>query len=743
MKVNSILHDEGQAARLLEMTCDTLLLLNNDGTCVDMVVKTENNPYVNEQHTLLGKNIFTYFPEETVRELKPAIENVIRTGEVSTANYDLPDKDKLFFFKCIIQKFDDNHLLCQYRDITRRSQMKRNLELANERLIEVSRAAKIGYWSYNTATKIITYSGYIGILFDTNEEINFTLDEYIESIFHEDQQKIRDVLERQYFGPVSIDYRFVHDKVYYLRMKTVSIHQANNGEKIINGYTQNIDDIISSWDQLKMVTMAINNSNESIYATKLDGSFDFINQLCRTQLQIAEDVDIKTLKAYEVMEYFSDKDTWNSFIGKLRANNNILRYINNHSDPTSNVISSDCTSFIFRNEYGEDIIWHLWRDISEQVRYENELKIAKERAEESDRLKSAFISNMSHEIRTPLNSIVGFSGIMADIDNAEERKKYSGIIESSNKQLLLLIDEVLDLSKIESGTLEFNYTPVKLNDLCRETIMMHQLQSSLASLMLELPDDDICIRTDKSRLMQVISNLINNAIKFIPKGTITLGYRLITDFVEFYVQDTGIGISEENLGKIFNRFEKVNHFAPGTGLGLSICKSIVEHLGGDISVSSEVGVGSVFSFRIPLQLATPGDDNNLIQSVINPSKHLEGKKKATILVSDEMDENFELIRVMIGPRYHLLHAKDDKETINLFEKHHPDLILMDIRMPKTDGLEAIRAIRQQTSLSLPIIAVSASAYEEDKQELLQCGCNDFLAKPLNKDILLAVISKYL
>jgi CheY-like chemotaxis protein len=405
------------------------------------------------------------------------------------------------------------------------------------------------------------------------------------------------------------------------------------------------------------------------------------------------------------------------------------------------VISSDCTSFIFRNEYGEDIIWHLCRDISEQVRYENKLKIAKEKAEESDRLKSAFISNMSHEIRTPLNSIVGFSAIMADIDDAEERRKYFGIIESSNKQLLLLIDEVLDLSKIESGTLEFNYTPVKVNDLCRETIMMHQLHSSHASLMLDLPDEDICIRTDKSRLMQVISNLINNAIKFMPKGTVTLGYRLITDFVEFYVQDTGIGIPEENLGKIFNRFEKVNRFAPGTGLGLSICRSIVGHLGGDISVSSEEGVGSVFTFRIPLQFVAVGDDNNQTQTEPNPAQQFEGKKKITILVSDEIDDNFELIRVMIGSRYHLLHATDDKETIYLFEKFHPDLILMDIKMPKTVGLEAIRAIRQKSSL--PIIAVSASAYEEDKQELLQSGYNDFLAKPLNKEMLLAVISKYL
>jgi len=253
---------------------------------------------------------------------------------------------------------------------------------------------------------------------------------------------------------------------------------------------------------LKMVTLAVNNSNDSIYATKMDGTLIFANKLCRQQNEIPEDADITKYKAYEVLDNIADKQEWNNFIHALRTNNNGLKYICNHPYPKFNVISSDCSSFIFRNDYGEDIIWHLRRDISEQIRYENELKKAKEKAEESDRLKSAFLSNMSHEIRTPLNAIVGFSAIMADIDDPKERKKFYSIIESSNKRLLLLIDEVLDLSKIESGTLEFNYTPVKINDLCREILITHQLYANHVTLMLDLPDEDICIKTDKNRLTQ-------------------------------------------------------------------------------------------------------------------------------------------------------------------------------------------------------------------------------------------------
>lgn len=744
MEAKGVLHDDSQAARLLKMTCDTLLFLKNDGTCIDMIVKTENNPYVNDQYTLLGKNIFDYFPEETVRELKPVVEQVIRTGEISNVNYNLPSQDKMFFFKCIIQKYDEKHVLCQYRDITKRSQMKKNLQMANERLMETERAAKIGYWSYNTSTKVFRYSGHVGILIDKNEETVMSLEEYMQQVYPEDREKLKEILERRDFGQGTFEYRVVKDKIYYLKLKIINIYRTNNGVMIIDGYTQNIDDIVSKWNELKMVTLAVNSSNDSIYATKMDGTLIFANQLCRRQNQIPEDTDITKYKAYEVLENFTDKCMWDHFIQALRAkNDNVLKYICNHPYPKFNVISSDCSSFIIRNEYGEDIIWNLRRDISEQLRYQNELKKAKEKAEESDRLKSAFLSNMSHEIRTPLNAIVGFSAVMVDIDDPQERKKFYSIIESSNKRLLLLIDEVLDLSKIESGTLEFNYTPVKINDLCREILITHQLYAGDASLILELPEEDICIKTDKNRLTQVISNLINNAVKFTPKGIITLGYRLITDFIEFYVEDTGIGIAKDKLNKIFNRFVKVDNFAPGSGLGLSICKTIVERLGGDISVTSELGVGSVFSFRIPIQFAEIEHTEIRDQSISTATTQYKGKENVTILVAEDIDDNFELIRVMIGSQYRLLHAKDGSQAINLFEKYHPDLILMDIKMPKINGLEAIRTIRRKSPSFPPIIAVSAYAYEGDKKELLASGCNDFLTKPLNKDILLATINKYL
>lgn len=739
MKTKGVLHDESKASRLLMMTCDTLLFLSNEGVCKEMIVKTENNPYVNDQHTLLGKNIFDYFPDETVRELKPAIEHVARTGEVSNANYNLPSPEKLYYFKCIIQKYDEGHVLCQYRDITRRSQMKKSLQIANERLRETERAAKIGYWSYNTSTKMLHYSGYVGVLFEENLDIVIPLDEYLKQVYPEDRRKVERMLDYPDHLYNILEFRLVKDKTYYLRLKIVNIHEGTNGEIIVDGYAQNIDDIVARWNELKMVTLAVNNSEDSVFATKMDGTLIFANRLCRLQNEIGEEVDITEYKSYDLLKNFTSKQAWSHFIKSLESSDNTLAYTCHHPYPRFNVISSACSAYVIRNEYGEDVIWHHRRDTSEQVRYENRLKSAKERAEESDRLKSAFLSNMSHEIRTPLNAIVGFSAIMADIDDRETRGKFYNIVESSNKRLLALIDEVLDLSKIESGRLEFNFTSLKINDLCHEIVLTHQLYVKQASMALELPEEDTLIKADKNRLTQVISNLINNAIKFTPTGTIALGYKIISGKVEFYVRDTGIGIPEGKLNKIFDRFEKVDHFAPGTGLGLSICKTIVERMGGDIAVSSKEGAGSLFSFRIPLQ---PAELETGMKPRAIPVRRSRTKGKATILVAEDMDDNFELINAMIGSEYHLLRATDGKQAIELYELNRPDLILMDIKMPGVSGVEAIQAIRRQSPVYPPIIAVSAYAYSKDKKKLLDHGCNDFLAKPLDKEVLIATLHKY-
>lgn len=241
-------------------------------------------------------------------------------------------------------------------------------------------------------------------------------------------------------------------------------------------------------------------------------------------------------------------------------------------------------------------------DIDHQKTIEEELRIAKEKAENLDRLKSAFLANMSHEIRTPLNSIVGFASIIAELDAREERQEYLAIMQENTELLLQLISDILDLAKIEAGTLDYNMGYVDVSDFCKDVMRNYDIKEDKAVPVLLAPDlPDYRIYTDKKRLMQVVTNFINNALKFTSEGQILLEYHPVegTGQIEFSVTDTGMGIAPDTVATVFDRFVKLNTFAKGTGLGLSICKSIIEHLGGTIGAESELGVGSRFWFRHP------------------------------------------------------------------------------------------------------------------------------------------------
>ncbi|MDL2305378.1 PAS domain-containing protein [Bacteroides sp. OttesenSCG-928-D19] len=247
------------------------------------------------------------------------------------------------------------------------------------------------------------------------------------------------------------------------------------------------------------------------------------------------------------------------------------------------------------------IVYTAW-DITDMKIMERELRNAKDKAEDANRLKSAFLANMSHEIRTPLNAIVGFSSILANEESKDEKEEYLDIIEHNNDLLLQLIGDILDLAKIEAGTLEYTYTDVDINKMLHEIEKTSRLKVKHEGVLLkaELPVSELILHTDQIRITQVITNFINNAIKFTYEGSIRFGYKRIeNDSVYFYVTDTGTGISEDKLQLIFSRFTKLNTFEQGTGLGLSISKSIVETLGGEIGVDSKEGEGSTFWFILP------------------------------------------------------------------------------------------------------------------------------------------------
>lgn len=381
-------------------------------------------------------------------------------------------------------------------------------------------------------------------------------------------------------------------------------------------------------------------------------------------------------------------------------------------------------------------------DISELKAVENELLEAKLRAEEADRLKSAFLANMSHEIRTPLNAIVGFSNVIAEADDAEDKSQYMEIIQRNTDLLLQLISDILDLSKIESGNFDIIYEPTNINTLCREILHTYQIKNKKdIQLLFEDYRPSCSIYTDKNRLSQLISNLVNNALKFTTEGFVKLGYFVRDNEIEFYVQDTGVGIASDKTAQIFDRFIKLNVFTNGTGLGLSICRSIIEKMGGRIGVESQIGVGSRFWFTLPLETTK----EKIRQQFYRAEKVFDEQEVATcpvILIAEDNDSNFLLLQSILKHQSQIIRAYDGIDAIEVCKEQSPDLILMDIKMPGMNGLDATRKIRE-TGCQTPIIALTAFAMETDCQQALQAGCNDYLVKPIKTDKLKESIQKYL
>lgn len=368
-------------------------------------------------------------------------------------------------------------------------------------------------------------------------------------------------------------------------------------------------------------------------------------------------------------------------------------------------------------------------DVTELKQTEKSLIEAKNKAEVSDRLKSAFLANMSHEIRTPLNAIVGFSNLLAETDDIAERREYMQVVEENNDLLLKLISDILDLSKIEAGTLEFVHTDFELNELMREKENVMRLKTDQnVELVFEQRYETCHVRTDRNRLSQLMINLLTNAAKFTHRGSIRFGYELRAGQLYFWVADTGCGIPAERKDAVFERFVKLNSFKQGTGLGLSICRTIVEHLGGNIGVESEEGKGSTFWFTLPY---VPGKQEpakipaQMLQTVPTVEKD-----KLVILIAEDNESNYRLFESILRHEYKLLHAWNGREAVDLFNRYTPHLVLMDINMPEMDGYEATAQIRKQ-SADVPIIAVTAFAFASDEQKVLSSGFDGYMPKPIN------------
>lgn len=393
--------------------------------------------------------------------------------------------------------------------------------------------------------------------------------------------------------------------------------------------------------------------------------------------------------------------------------------------------------------------WGSQSNVTERKKYEEQLKITKEKAEESDKLKSAFLANMSHEIRTPLNGILGFSYLLSKEElRKNQKEKFNKIIKHNGKQLLNIINDILDISKLEAHQLTLYSSTFSLNELIKEIETLYLNNEKLIKKQIKftthlgLKTNNDHIIADRERIMQILQNLINNAVKFTEQGKIECGYEQKGHKLKFYVKDTGSGISKEKQQEIFERFsqEKRNYKqnVDGTGLGLSIAKGLLDLMGGEIWVDSEIEKGSTFYFTIPLEKAK---ENKHAEN--NQQSNPDFSDKTILIVEDDYNSYLLLRTILKEYKCKIIYADTSYKAIENVKKNPDiDLILMDIRLPQMDGLTATKEIKKIRE-DVYIIAQSAYAMSEDKEKSIKAGCSDFLSKPIDKAELIEIVNKYL
>ncbi|MDR2968234.1 MAG: response regulator [Tannerellaceae bacterium] len=419
------------------------------------------------------------------------------------------------------------------------------------------------------------------------------------------------------------------------------------------------------------------------------------------------------------------------------------------------------TSIYVYSEKEMPHIFGLVRNVEHEKQRLQEIEKARDKAQMSDRLKSAFLANMSHEIRTPLNGIVGFSNVLTSDEElgVEERQMFIETIHNNCNLLLGLISDVLDIAQIETGAMSFNEEVCDVNELMNQILVTQRVIIPEHLVLIgDIPEKTYHIITDKLRLNQVITNLINNAVKFTEKGSVTVGYTCEDDkILHFFVEDTGKGIPEADLFNIFERFFKKDDFKQGAGLGLSICKMIIDRFGGDISVTSKLGEGSRFTVTIPLIAVSPSstddkDQNTPENSNINKLYNMNTAtqdaptqdNRVTLLIAEDEESNYLLLKTILQKHCNLIRAKTGKEAIEKFNEQGSkvDLILLDIKMPEVTGIEALKEIRM-INTDIPVIMQSAYVFDSDMESARQAGASDFITKPINLNILKETLMKYL
>lgn len=691
-----------------------------------------------------------------IRLFSQLIGNEIEQGQMTLRFYN--EQEEMYRYYESRMRLSTEHrgklqIIGTQMDITERLQMaKKAQDLIAKRDLAM-KVSNIVHWDFDVNSQ--KFESYNDPINDYVSDRLLTVSEYMDVIYPEDRSVFYDAMQSLIAGKnVTINFtcriQTKYDETWqYCDFMGVPFDQDENGDIIrYTGFRQNIPKIQQLNRELKernykielsFKTVGMSYWDFDVKSLKFSAFNDPINDFYSEKTITPEDYlnathpdDVVFVRKYmEHMFRGIDKDFNVKYRSKTKWDDEWQTLL-----VTGIQVERDKEGHVTRYT-GITINNTKWEKMIQQ------LKELKEKAELSDRLKSAFLANMSHEIRTPLNAIVGFSELMVTCDDPEEKKEYINIIQSNNELLLRLINDILDLSKIESGILERKRETFNLAKVCNElyTMIQPKITNPDVEFQMDNSGPDCWIFLDRSRLKQVWMNYLTNAVKCTKSGYIKMGYSIEREGIRIYVEDSGVGIPEELQERVFGRFQKLNEFAQGTGLGLAISRAIIEGAGGEVGFTSTPGIGSTFWAWIPCEISTQKEHTPTISLPLQHQLSLNeiDKKELKILIAEDNESNYSLVQHILKS-YHLTHVQNGAEAVNKVREEEFDLVLMDMKMPVMGGLEATRKIREFNN-RIPIIALTANAFDADRISALDAGCNEFLAKPLKKSQLLELFSK--
>jgi len=637
-------------------------------------------------------------------------------------------------------------------DVTKKIQMAKEAQDLIAKRELAMRVSNIVHWDFDVRTQ--KFKAYNDPINDYVSDKLVTVEEYMNTIHPEDRSASYDAIQSMLSGSdITIDFtcrlQTKHDDSWqYNNIIGVPFERDEEGNIIrFTGFRQNISKLHKLNEELEERNYKMQLTFKTVGMSYWD--FDAPNRLFRAFNDPVNDFDPeKNITPEEYLNTAHPDD--------LDCIHKNLNHMIEGTDKDFN--------FKYRSKTKWDKDWQTWLVTGIQVernkkgrvirytgiKYNNtewenvtrELKELKEKAELSDKLKSAFLANMSHEIRTPLNAIVGFSELMASCDDPDEKNEYLGIIQSNNELLLRLINDILDLSKIEAGILERKREKFNMPKIANElyAMILQKITNPDIEFRLDNSGPDCCVFLDRNRLKQVWMNFLTNAVKCTKSGYIKMGYSIEREGIRIYVEDSGVGIPKELQNRLFGRFQKLNEFAQGTGLGLAISKAIIEGAGGEIGCTSVPGSGSTFWAWIPCEMHLHEEIAATIPQTPKQQISLNGinEKDLKILLAEDNDSNYLLVQHILK-NYDLTRVLTGADAVNKIRDEHFDIVLMDMKMPVMGGLEATRKIREFDT-AIPIIALTANAFDTDKISAIDAGCNAFLTKPLKKSELLEIFA---